>query len=294
MPSFGTRLGDASDRLSRHDRWQYALIPLCLGALNTQHVGNVLQSRSDFHAGISFGMPIPVTDGWAFVSTPTPGGGVQIGPSATLGVALFALEVVLQGVLLAGYLGGLTRALRGEATGFVDATREYWLSFLGFALVLLALFVPPVLLALGPVSLRGLVVFWLLVFVVGGYLLYAAPYLVVLHDVDLRRALGWSVSLATDGGAYLRFAVGYALVVVLVSVPATLVVTNLSVVGVLVGVVGLAPLGLVFDTTTLVFVGDLTDAEGFGGADDRPHRAAPSPPQEDRDKDNGGASTAST
>lgn len=278
MPSIGSRLGDAVDRLSSRDLWFYALVPLFLGALNTRQIGNVLNSRYDFHAGISFGVPIPVTDGWSFVSTPTPGGGLQVSPGATVGVALFAVGIVLQGVLLAGYLGGLTRALRGKSPNFVAAVGEYWLSFLGFALVLLALFLPPALLALGPAALRWLVVFWLLVFVVGGYLLYAAPYLVVLHDVDLGRALGWSVSLATSEEAYLRFAVGYALLVLGFSIPATVVVANLSIVGVLVGVVGLAPVGLLFDTTTLVFVGDLTDADGFGNADDRPHRAALSPP----------------
>lgn len=283
MPSFGSRLGDSVDRLSDHDLWQYAQVPLLLGALNGRQIRNVLGSSVDFHAGISLGVPIPVTDAWAFVSTPT-GGGVNVGPTALPAVALFAVGILLQGVLLAGYLGGLSRGVRGKPPEFVAAVEEYWLSFLGFALVLLALFLPPVLLALGPASLRGLLVLWLLVFVVGGYLLYAAPYLIVLHDVGLRRALGWSASLATSEGAYLRFAAAYALAVLLISVPATLVVANLSVVGVLLGVVGLAPVGLVFDTTTLVFVGDLTDAAAFGGGDDgRAHRAALSPAPAERD-----------
>lgn len=290
MPSIGARLGDANDRLSRHGLWQYALVPLVLAALNSRQIGNVLHSQYDFHAGFSLGVPIPVTDAWAFVSTPTPGGGIHVGPTVLAGIGLFAVVIVLQGVLLAGYLGGLTRGLRGKPPKFGAAIGEYWLPFLGFALVLLVLFLPPALLALGPVALRGLLVVWFLLFVVGGYLLYATPYLIVLHDVSLRRALGWSVSLATAGGAYLRFAVGYAVVVLLVSVPATLVVANLSVVGVLIGVVGLAPVGLVFDTATLVFVGDLTDARGFGSGDDRrAHRAALSPPPGERDAGDGDA-----
>ncbi len=268
MPSFGSRLSDGVDRLSEHGLWQYALVPLLLAALNGRQVRNVLGSQYDFHVGISFGIPIPVTDAWAFVSTPTPSGGLQVGPTALAGIALFAIAIVLQGLLLAGYLGGLSRGVRGEAPEFVAAVGNYWLSFLGFAVVLLTMFLPPALLALGPIALRGLLVLWLLVFVVGGYLLYAAPYLIVLHDVSLRRALGWSVSLATDGGAYLRFAAAYAVSVLLVSVPATLVVVNVPIIGVPLGVVGLAPVGLVFDTATLVFVGDLTDAHGFGDEDD--------------------------
>lgn len=294
MPSIGARLSDGVDRLSEHDLWHYALVPVLLAALNGHQIRNVLDSPYDLHVGISFGVPIPVTDAWAFVSTPTPGGGVDVGPTTLVAVGLFAIGIVLQGVLLAGYLGGLHRGLRGEPPAFAAGVREYWLSFLGFAVVLLAMFLPPALLALGPTALRGLVVVWLLVFVVGGYLLYAAPYLIVLHDVGLGRALGWSVSLATDGGAYLRYAVGYALVVLLVSVPATLVVANLSVAGVLLGVLGLAPVGLVFDTATLVFVGDLTDARGFGDDEDgRSHRAALSPRPEERDAGNGDAITGS-
>lgn len=293
MPSIGSRLSDASNRLSAHDLWIYALVPLLLATLNGQKIGDVLGSRQDLHVGITFGSPIPVTDAWAFVSTPTPGGGVTVGPTAVAGIALFAFGIVLQGVLLAGYLGGLTRGLRGRAPAFGAAVREYWLSFLGFAVVLLAMFLPPALISLASRSLGLLVVLWLVVFVVAGYLLYAAPYLVVLHDVGLRRALGWSVSLATDGGAYLRYAVGYALVVLLLSIPATLVVVNLSVFGVAVGVVGLAPVGLVFDTATLVFVGDLTDADGFGTDNRRAHRAALSPPPEEHGDRNGGGAAGS-
>ncbi|WP_435115107.1 hypothetical protein [Halolamina sp. C58] len=283
MPSFGARLGDSVDRLAEHGLWRYALVPLLLSALNGRQIRNVLGADYDFHAGISFGVPIPVTDAWSFVSTPTPGGGVAVGPTALAGVVLFAVGIVLQGVLLAGYLGGLSRGVRGEPPAFGAAIREYWLPFLGFALVLLAMFLPPALLALGPAGLRGLLVLWLLVFVVGGYLLYAAPFLIVLHDVGLGRALGWSVSLATDGGAYLRYAAAYAVVVLLISVPATLVVANLSILGVLIGIVGLAPVGLVLDTATLVFVGDLTDAAGFGGENGRAHRAGLSPAPDERE-----------
>lgn len=278
MPSIGARLSDGKQRLSEHDLWSYALVPVLLAALNGRQIRNVLSSEHDFHVGITFGLPIPVTDAWAFVSTPTPGGGFTGGPTEIAGVGLFVVGLVLQGVLLAGYLGGLAQGLRGETPEFATAVGEYWLPFLGFAVVLLAMFLPPALVMLGPRGLRGLLVVWLLVFVVGGYLLYAAPYLIVLHDVGLGRAVAWSVSLATDGGAYLRFAAGYAVVVLLISIPATLVVANLSVVGVAAGVIGLAPVGLVFDTATLVFVGDLTDAAGFGnGDDDRSHRAALSP-----------------
>jgi hypothetical protein len=281
MPSIFDRLREASDRLSEQELWQFALVPLLLAALNGTKIGNLLRSDHDFHAGISFGVPLPVTDTWAFVSTPTTGGGVEFsGPASLLGVGVFAFGLVLQGLLLAGYLGGLNRGLRGEQPQFGAMVGRYWQRFLGFAVLLLALFLPPVLFTLASRSIGALVVLWLVAFFVLGYLLYAAPYLIVLHDTGLGEALSWSVSLAMDGGAYFRYALGYALVVLAISVPATLVVANVPLLGILIGIVGLAPVGLVFDTATLVFVADLTDAEGLGSRpnrDTRPNRAALSP-----------------
>jgi hypothetical protein len=199
------------------------------------------------------------------------------GPGA-LEVGLFAVAVVLQGIVLAGYLGGLARRLRGEPAQLGDAFSTYFIRFLGFTVVLLAIFLPPVLFTIAARSLAPLVLLWMLVFFAGGYLCYAAPYLVVLHDIPLREALSRSVSLALDGGAYFRYAVGYAFVLLLLSIPATLVVANVPVLGVVLGIVGLAPVGLVFDTATLVFVADITDAPGIGTDDGgRPHHAGLSP-----------------
>jgi hypothetical protein len=286
MPSILERLRDAWDRLSAHNLWYYALVPLVVAALNGTKIQNLLRSDHDFHAGISFGAPLPVTDAWSFVSTPAVGGGVQFsGPRTRLGIGLFAFGLVLQGVLLAGYLGGLHRGLRGDQPRFGAAVGAYWQRFLGFAVLLLGLFLPPVLFTLAARSLAPLVVLWLVAFFVLGYLLYAAPYLIVLHDAGLGEALSWSVSLATDGGAYLRYAVGYALAVVAISIPATLVVANVPILGIPLGIVGLAPVGLVFDTATLVFVADLTDAEGLGTRlprERRPNRAALSTPPDER------------
>jgi hypothetical protein len=278
MPSILARLREASVRLSERGLWAYALVPLVLAALSGTKINNLLQSDQDVHVGISFGVPLPVTDAWSFVSTPAVGGGVQFsGPATVVGVGLFAFGLVLQGVLLAGYLGGLARGLRGDQPRFGAWVGEYWQRFLGFAVLLLLLLLPPVLFTFASRSLGPLVVLWLLLFFVVGYLLYAAPYLIVLHDTALGESLSWSVSLATDGGAYLRYAVGYALVVVALSVLATLVVANVPVLGIPLGIVGLAPVGLVFDTATLVFIGDLTDADGLGTRltrETRPDRAA--------------------
>lgn len=285
MPSIIARLRESSDRLSDNDLWSFALVPLVLAALNGTKITNLLQTDYDFHAGISFGVPLPVTDTWAFVSTPAAsGGGVQFsGPTTLIAVGVFAVGIIIQGVLLAGYLGGLNQGLRGEKPEFDAAVAAYWQRFLGFAVLLLALFLPPVLFTLTTRSIAPLILLWVVAFFVLAYLLYAAPYLIVLHDTGLGEALSWSVSLAVDGGAYLRYALGYGIVVLAISVPATLIVANVPVLGIVLGIVGLAPVGLVFDTATLVFVADLTDADGLGtqlNGESRSNRAALSPPPE--------------
>jgi hypothetical protein len=263
VPSFTDRLSDATDQLGRRDLWAYAVVPLLLGALNWNKIHDVLTDPSDFRIGLSFALPVPVTDPWSFVSTPTNGVEVAGGPNV-VGAAVLAGLLVLQGPLLAAYLGGLRHRLAGDDVGWAGALRRYWLRLLGFAAVLLAMNLPPALFVLAGSAGPVLVLLWLVVLVVLGYLFYAAPYLVVLHDVGLPRALSWSVSLALGEDPYLRYALGYVGVAIALSIPATLVVTNVPILGIVLGVVGLAPVGLLFDTTTLLFVADLTDADGIG------------------------------
>ncbi len=266
MPSFTDRLSDAADQLESRRLWAYALVPFLLAALNVTKILDVLTDPSDFRVGISFALPVPITDPWSFVSTPTTGVEVA-GGSNLFGAAVLAAILVLQGPLLAGYLGGLRHRLAGDDIGLVDALGRYWLRLLGFAVVLLAMNLPPALFVL--VGAAGdavpiLALTWLLVLVGLGYLFYAAPYLVVLHDIGLLAALSRSVSLALWNETYLRYALAYLGTAIVLSIPATLIVTNVPILGIVLGVVGLAPVGLLFDTTTLLFVADLTDAEGIG------------------------------
>ena len=205
------------------------------------------------------------------------------GPTTAAGIGLFGLGVVLQSVLLAGYLGGLRDGLRGEQPDFLGGVRDQFLPFLGFSIVLLSLAIPPMLFALAAGPPTVVVVLWLPLYFLISYLFYAAPYLIVLHDVGLGRGLSWSVSMATEGAAHLRYALGYAVLIAVVSIPATLVVVNLGVLGILLGIVLLSPVGLVFDTATLLFVADSTDVTGLGTElpGERPHRSALSPVGED-------------
>lgn len=263
VPSIVTRLGGAVDALGDRGLWGYAAVPMLTTLLRFDKVRAVL-TADGLNFGLNFGLPLPVSSGWKFVSTSF-GGGAQVSGPATATVAgVFVVGVLLQGLLMAGYLGGLWASFRGVDQSFVASVRRYLLPFVGFGLLLTALVLPPILVTLAGAPIGPVVVLWLVVTLVVSYLTYGAPYLVVVEDVGLLTALARSLSLATTG-PYARFAAGYVAVVVGVSLPATAVVANTGVLGVVLATVLLAPVGLVFDAATLRFVADVVGVDEFGG-----------------------------
>jgi hypothetical protein len=87
----------------------------------------------------------------------------------------------------------------------------------------------------------------------GAYLFYPVPYLVITEDAALAR----SPELTGGGGPALSYFVQYALVTAALSVPATLVFVNLGLTGLVLGCVALAPVATVFDMAMMAFVRDL-------------------------------------
>lgn len=277
VPSISTRLRDSYTSVDAERCWALALVPFLTAFLQATKVARVLAHRG-FSLGITLGLPLPVSSLWKFVSVPS-SGVTFTGPDTPAGVGFVAIGLLVQGVLTAGYLGSLRHALAGEDRAFLTAVRRYFLPFLGFGLLMVALFVPPLVMALSTPASLPLLVVWVPLLFLTGYLVYAAPYLVVLTDEPLVPSLARSVSLATSEGAAFRYAVGYALLVAGISFPATIVAVNFGAVGVVLGAAALAPVCLVFDAMTLHFVDDLrggdaglpkTDAgtvDGEGGAD---------------------------
>lgn len=209
------------------------------------------------HFGVSFGFPQPVATVWTFVNVPARGGGVDVPSPAEL--ALFPAVAVLLGVAAAAYLGSIDAGLDGGYDP-VDAARAHALPLVAVEFLRLA--------AVGAVAALALVALPLvLVGLVGllvvSYLFFAAPYLVVAADEGLLDALGRSYRWATEGGPYLEFFVKYLLTVAALSLLATPVVANLGVVGAALGAALLAPVALVLNVATMLFVRSRAD----GGAD---------------------------
>lgn len=259
VPSISTRLRRSYASVDAQRCWILALVPFLTAFLQTTKITRALAHRG-FSLGLTLGLPLPVSSLWKFVSVPSSGVTVT-GPDTPAGVGLVAIGLLVQGVLTAGYLGSLRNALAGSDWAFLAAVRRYFRSFLGFGVLLVALFVPPLVVALSAPSSSALLLVWFPILFLTGYLVYAAPYLVVLTDEPLVPSLARSVSLATSEGATLRYAVGYSLLVAGISLPATIIAVNLGAAGVVLGAAVFAPVSLVFDAMTLRFVDDLHEGD---------------------------------
>lgn len=259
MPSLTSLLSRAIDELD--GSWFLAGVPLVVALLS---VDNFRQPPNvDFHVGVSFGFPVPVSTAWSFLSLPSSGVGVTVPfGSFALAAPYLLASALVTAALGAGYLGGIDRALRGERVAFLTNVRRYFLPILGFQLFVavgsllafgVGVLLPPLLLLVIPLLLLA------------AYLLYPAPYLVVVEELGIVAALGRAYDLTVGGGAPLSYFFQYLLAAVAVSIPATLVFVNLGVAGLLLGCFALAPVALVFDTATMAFVRELVGADQADG-----------------------------
>jgi hypothetical protein len=263
VPSFVSRLEDGWSR--GREVLALALVPLATSLLATDKIRAVVAAEGH-RGGFAFGLPAAVVDLWTFVSVPNDGVGATAAVPATglelpfLAVAL-PLGVALKAALAAGYFGSIEDALREETYSFSANARRYFLPFLAYTLVPTLLVLPFVLgagLGLGTVGVLGpLVLLLVLAFLLAIYLFFATPYLVVLRECGLVAAARRSLELALAGGAYLRYALGFALFVLFASLAVTLFVVNLGIVGVLLGALATAPVGLACNVATMRFVADI-------------------------------------
>lgn len=249
------------DAVSRFDRLLVlALVPLASTFLRTGNVSRVLGPH-DKVLSVSFGFPLPLVDLWSFVDPPNLTGGVNVdlptgvavdptGPALAVGLlwafVALVLYVVLLGLLTAGYLGSIREGLDAGGFDFSANVRRFGPRLVGYQLVLLAAFLTlflPALLAppLVVLALPG-------VFAVG-YILYPAPYLLILRDLPLWTALSEGVDLALGLGGV----ASYFLQFLVFSTVLSAVVLNGGPVGFLVGAVGAAPLALALNVATMLF-----------------------------------------
>jgi hypothetical protein len=248
MPSLLSRASRTAGRVS-----EYAVVPV---ALTLFAFGKVLAAadRSSVSFNVKFSFPADVATLWTVVDPPAQGIAVH-SPTPLLFVPVF---LVVEAAVVAGYLGGIRDAHWERDPDFVAAIGDYWLSILGIRAVQFLLF-GGLAIALFAGGAGAAVLVGAPVLFVLGYLLWGAPYLVVLRDSDAVTALAESASLALDGG-YFRFSVAYAFAVSVVSVVVSPLVTSAGVVGIFVGAVLVAYPSLVGSAAATIVVDDAAAA----------------------------------
>lgn len=193
---------------------------------------------------------------------------LSAGTLGWIGLAVL-VYVTLSGLLLAAYVGGIDRRLRGEpiAVGACVATYApryilYNLIVAGALLLVFPLFVlaPPLILLAIPVIIAL------------SYVFYPVPFLFVTADAPLLEAFRRSLELTTAGGQVLSFGLWHLLAAVAASLVLSLLVSAGGA-GFLLALCLSAPLGLVLTAATVSFFREdiageeATSADGFSSDD---------------------------
>lgn len=255
MVSLPALLSRASEHLG--SLLPLAVVPFVLAVVSVEKFRRIAESGADLRFGVSFGFPSTVATAWDFLSLPSAAPGLNL-PTRDIGTTVLVVLVVavLSALLGAGYLGSIRRELSGLDRAFVADARTYVGPFLGVELLQLVVVLG--MLAAALVALPLALVLLLVLFAFA-YLFYATPYLVVVEGVDLPTALRRSYGHAVSGGDYASFFVQYMIAAAVVSVVATPLFTT-SIPGAALGTLVLAPVALLFNTATMLFVRDLTGA----------------------------------
>lgn len=204
--------------------------------------------------GMKFPMPTALPDLWTFVSVPNTGVTFNLGVPFVLAPLFF----VLNAALVAGYVGSIDAVLEDEQPDFVQSATANTVPILGIQLVVFAL----VLVTFGPAFVGGMALAPIsaLAALAVSYLLWSAPILVVVRDLDVSQALSASVTHATSGSQYATFSATYLVGGIVVSAVLSFLVRGRPVTLLLATLVLAYPL-LVVSVATVTVVKSLPPAE---------------------------------
>lgn len=258
MPSIIGWLGRAAEPFDR--LLPLALVPLVATLLDVGRLAELLEP-DDRVFSVTFGVPRAVTTLWSFLNVQAQG--VSLGPVglAALSPAVVlatVASVVVTALLAAGYLGSIDACLDGEYE-FVAELRRYARPFVGLGVLQAAVGIG----VLAPAILFPPLLVPAFAVVLGlAYLFFAAPYLIVTDGLSLVPALRKSYGVATADGRCLGFFLGYVVVNAVASVPVSWLAFNYGPAGVALAVLVVAPVALLLNTATLLFVRSLSAGDG--------------------------------
>ncbi len=244
MVEFLELLGEAWKKFEE-TKWLLP-VPVVMSLMDYGKVLEVLNVEG-FHFGIQFPLPEPTPTLWSLVSLPAKASGVAFSPE---GITFMVLMVLLGSYLEAGYLGSIRdEVLMRESTFFKNAGRDFP-EFLKFNAMLYTVMMLLILTLLASPFTFLLAFLGLLIFL---YAVYGTPFLISIGGLGFMDALAESLRLAMKGGKYLDYALKYLALGAFISVPLTLIVANMGVVGLVAGLLLSAPISLTLSTATLLF-----------------------------------------
>lgn len=255
---YGALLSDAVSSAGRLAA--LAAVPLVASLARWRDV-LALSTRPGSHLGVKLGLPHPLADLWTFVDAPAlerrelyVDAPVVTGQGLSADVLIAALAFAVgTGLLIAGYVGSIDQFARQGRYDFLENVRRYGARMVAFQAVVYAVLLAIVGAALvHPVFL----VVGLLVGLLAWVLFYLAPFLVVVEGRSLGDAFGRSFELVTSRREPLVFLALYAALVLLGSLPVSLL-ANADLPGVLVAALVASGGGLVLTVLAVLFVRDL-------------------------------------
>ncbi|ELY65221.1 hypothetical protein [Natrinema versiforme] len=189
-----------------------------------------------------------VTIETAVGSVDLPLGALSLEMVGWIGLAVL-VYVTLSGILLAAYVGGIDRRLRGEPIAVGACIVTYGPRYILYNLVVAGAFVLvfPLFVLVPPLILLAIPVIVAL-----SYVFYPVPFLFVAADASLLEAFRRSLELTTAGGQVLSFGLWHLLAAVVASLVLSLLVSGGGA-GFLLALCVSAPLGLVLTAATVSF-----------------------------------------
>jgi len=236
-------------------------IPALVSLTNVGEIASVLSFRGT-HFGIELPFPVPVGDLWSFVNTPDIGGGVGVSafgfgnissPAVALLLALGYL--IIYALLSAGYVGSIQQyRVESRYDFFTNATRY------AFRYLVVTAVVFGVVLLMIPFALLSpvFIILWAVAVLLIGYLFWGAWFLIPVRDVGAIESLVLSYDLATGESTYLVWTLTHLVIGAVVSVLATWIVVAGGIIGILIGLFAVVPIGFVLTVASLHIIDDLT------------------------------------
>ncbi len=244
MVEFFRLLGEAWGKFEE-TKWLLP-VPVVMSLLNYEKVLEALNVEG-FHFGIQFPLPEPTPTLWSLVSLPAKASGAVF---SLEGITFTALFILLGSYLEAGYIGSIRDEVLMRESDFLKNAGRDFPEFLKFNAMLYAVMMFLILTVMVSPFMALSAFLGLLIFL---YAIYGTPFLISIYNLSFMDALAESLNMAKNGGEYLSYAINYLAVGTLISIPLTLIVTNMGIAGLVVGLLLSAPISLTLSTATVIF-----------------------------------------